>query len=59
MKRYVKVTRVVRSSKYFEVEENCEDAEQDAIDQACREDVIEEGVNGWTEDLEWLAEADE
>lgn len=53
----VEVTRVIRSSKPFVVEaENDKDAEKEAIEAACQAEELEEGVDGWVENLEWLAE---
>jgi hypothetical protein len=61
MTKQVSVTRVLKSTKVFEVEvtpgqEIYEaDIKNDAIEQACQEEVIEECINGWTENLDWEA----
>lgn len=61
MTKQVSVTRVLKSTKVFEVEvtpgQEIYEAniENDAIEQACQEEVIEEGINGWTENLDWEA----
>ena len=54
----VEVTRVVKSTKPFVVQaDDNKSAEAAAIDAACEEEEIGQGVGGWSEDLEWQAEA--